>query len=235
MTVRPLVYVVARTTLPASIDGHKPLMVTFRIRGPKGWFRLTVVTVNWGRGYKPGEFRRNVEAALKPLEGEREYFVILMQEIDEADAAPEHKVIREELPPGCTLVEWWTREPIVVSPGVEVTHQRKKMTMDQGTAIGAPVGTGPRRFITYCILHIEGVRIGVANQHPHRYSLNGKAVAKARKRGEWITRIVIRALARVCDLVIDGGDLNTANYPLSHPKQRIAYKRVLDYIRYVIA
>lgn len=231
MSVR--VEVVNRVTLPGTIDGHKPLVVTFRIKGPQGWFRLTVVTVNWGRGYAPGEFHRNVLNVLNKV-GEREYVVLLMQEIDEADAAAEHEAIRRELEPGTTLVEWWTREPIAVSPGVKVTHQRKKMTMDQGTAIGAPAGTGPRRFIVYCIATIEGVRIGLANQHPHRYSLHGKAVAKARKRGERITRIVLGALARVCDLVIDGGDLNTAHYPKSHPRQRIAFQRGLDWVRYIM-
>jgi predicted methyltransferase len=85
-----------------------------------------------------------------------------------------------------------------------------------------------------CIAHIEGVRIGLGNQHPHR-NMDDPAVQRARRRGERITRRVLGALARVCDLVIDGGDFNDILYPFSHPKQKIAHKRGLDYIRYIVS
>lgn len=222
-----------------TIDGHDPIYATFRIKGPQGWFRLTEVSVNLGRGYDPGELMRNVAAILEKT-ADRQYVVILMQEIDEADPSPEHKVIRGMVPEGSTLVEWWTREPIVVWPGIPVRMQRRIMTMDQGSAIGAPKGTGPRRFFTSCVTEIEGVTIGHGDQHPHRVSplWSKKAqliVERARKRGEAVTHAEVARLVRICDLVIHGGDMNDLNYPKSHPREKVAMERGLDTIRYIVA
>lgn len=238
MLTRADVHVVQQKVLPGTIDGHKPLLVTFRIRGPQGWFRLTVVCANWGRGYAPGEFRANVEAVLGRTE-EREYVVLLLQEIDEADSENEHKVIREELPDGCTLVQWWTREPIVVWPGIEVKRERKAMTMDQGSAIGANKGTGPRRFFTSCIIVIEGLRIGIGNQHPHKLDrksskANQKIVKKARAEGVRVTREEVHALVALSQMCVYGGDMNDPDYPRVHPKEQVAMERGLDTIRYVV-
>lgn len=223
--------VLNRFTLDGTIDGHDPIGVTLRITGGLRPFRLTVVSVNWGRGYDPGEFKANVERVLNKV-GEREYVVLLIQELDETDAAPEHRVLAGLMEEGTTLVEWSTREPIAVSPDVKVTRKRRTLTMMQGTDIGAPVGTGPTRFLVSCIATIEGVRIGLANQHPHRDLPNAK-VQHARARGERVTSEVIAELVDLCDLVIDGGDFNSTDYPLSHPRQKILHHRGLDYIRLV--
>lgn len=231
MSVR--VHVVNRFTLPGSIDGHDPLGATFRITGGDKPFRLTVVTVNWGRGYDAGEFKRNVMRVLNRV-GELEYVVLLIQELDEADQAPEHQVFRKAMEPGTTLVEWWTREPIAVSPGAKVTRERKVMTMDQGSAIGAPHGTGPRRFFVSCIAEIQGVRIGLGNQHPHRRMENAKVKA-ARKRGEAVTRREVAGLVKLADVAIYGGDLNDTDYPKSHPLEKTANERGLDTIRFVVS
>lgn len=240
MTIR--VQVLRRFTLNGTIDGHDPLGATFRITGGERPFRLTVISVNWGRGYDAGEFKGNVLNVLERTD-EMEYVVLLMQEIDEADAADEHEDIRKALnaiwEPGTTLVEWWTREPIAVSPGVTVRRQRKVMTMDQGSAIGAPHGTGPRRFFTSCIAVIHGVRIGLGCQHPHRVDRDWSrkdqdVVEAARKRGQRVTEREIGQLVALTDVTIDGGDFNDPRYPLSHPRQKIANKRGLDYLRYVV-
>ena len=223
--------VLNRFTLDGTIDGHDPIGVTLRITGGLRPFRLTVVCVNWGRGYDPGEFRRNVERVLNKV-GEREYVVLLIQELDETDEAPEHKVLRGLMEEGTTLVEWSTREPIAVSPGVKVTRKRRTLTMLQGTDIGAPEGTGPTRFLVSCIATIEGVRIGLGNQHPHRDLPNAK-VQHARSRGERVTREVVAELFDLCDLVIDGGDFNSDDYPPSHPRQKVLHRRGYDYIRLV--
>lgn len=231
--------VVRRWHLDGTIDGHDPVLVTFRCKGDNGWFRLTVASINLGRGYTTEQFLANVRRIMDAIEG-REYVVLLLQEIDEADPSDEHKILRKALaemfPGALQFVEWGTREPIVViGKGLEVTHERKKMTMDQGTALGAPAGVGPRRFYVYCVVMIEGVRFAFGNQHPHRYSLVNKAVAQARGRGERIVRIIITALCRTCDIVIDGGDLNTTNYPLLRALgQKIAVRRRYDYIRFII-
>lgn len=237
--MRPKVEIIKRFTLKGTIDGHVPVGVTFRILGPRGWFRLTVITVNWGRGYRPGEFKRNVLTVLDHVE-EKEYVVLLIQELDEADEADEHQVFRKEMEPGTTLVQWWTREPIAVSPGVErVIRQRRIMTMDQGSDIGAPPKTGPRRFFTSCIAIIEGVRIGFGNQHPHRvdpdWTRQQQAVVKkARRRGQRITKAEVTMLVELCSLVVHGGDMNDLNYPKSHPLEQVAHERGLDTIRYIV-
>lgn len=226
------VQVVKQFVLNGTIDGHKPVGVTFRILGPGGWFRLTVITVNWGRGYRPGEFHANVVNVLDAVD-EKQYVVLLIQELDEADKAPEHQIFRKEMEPGTTLVEWWTREPIAVSPGVPVKRQRKTMTMDQGSAIGAPQGTGPRRFFTSCIATIEGVLIGFGNQHPHRKMPHPKVI-EARQRGERVTKMEVHALATLADMVVYGGDMNDLNYPKSHPDEKVGNEHGLDTIRYVV-
>ena len=223
--------VVNRFILDGTIDGHDPIGVTLRIDGGLHPFRLTVVSVNWGRGYDPGEFKRNVLRVLNKV-GEREYVVLLIQELDETDAAPEHRILRGLMEPGTTLVEWSTREPIAVSPGVKVTRKRRTLTMMQGTDIGAPEGTGPTRYLVSCIATIQGVRIGLANQHPHRDLPNVKVQA-ARRRGERVTREVIGELMNLSDLVIDGGDFNAPNPPKAHPRQKTIQSRGLDHIRLV--
>jgi hypothetical protein len=195
--------------LGGTIDGHDPIGVRFKITKGRGRnqkiFWLTVVSVNWGRGYNPGEFKRNVMKVLEHVDG-REYVVLLMQEIDETDEAPEHKVTKRLL----------------------------EMTMDQGSAIGAPDGTGPRRFFVSCVAVIEGVKIGFGNQHPHR-NLPSFAVQRARGRGEVVTRQEVRELTEICDLVVHGGDMNDRDYPKSHPKEKVAIERGLDMIRYIKA
>lgn len=223
--------VVNRFTLNGTIDGHDPIGVTLRITGGLEPFRLTVVSVNWGRGYDPGEFRRNVLKVLNKV-GEREYVVLLIQELDETDAAPEHQILRGLMEPGTTLVEWSTREPIAVSPGVKVGRKRRALLMEQGTKIGAPEGTGPTRFFTSCVATIEGVRIGFGNQHPHRNLVNARVQA-ARRRGERVTREEVASLFDVCDLVIHGGDMNSTRYPKSHVSERTLMTRGLDTIRLV--
>lgn len=233
------VQVVRKGHLDGTIDGHDPIFATFRIKGDHGWFRLTVYSVNLGRGYSTQQFIANVRRLLASV-GEREYVVILFQEIDEADPSPEHKHIREMINAEfkgslIQFIQWFTREPIVVIGNAKVLHEGKRMTMDQGSTIGV-AGLGPRRFIPFARLLIEGVRIGIANQHPHRYSQRfRKGVADLLDRGERVTRRVVGMLVRTCDMEIDGGDLNTYKYPKSHLKQKTAYQHGLDYIRYTVA
>lgn len=227
------VQVVNRFTLNGTIDAHDPVGVTFRITGGDKPFRLTVITVNWGRGYKPGEFHRNVMRVLNRVD-ELEYVMLLIQELDETDTAPEYRIFKAEMEPGTTIIGKTTREPIAVSPGVRITRQRRRMTMDQGDRIGAPNGTGPRRYLVSCVAHIHGVSIGLGNQHPHRNLPNGKVQA-ARRRGQSVTEEVIGELADSCDLVIHGGDFNDANYPKSHPREKTANEEGYDSVRYVIA
>lgn len=231
--------VVNRFTLNGTIDAHDPIGVTLRIAGGLRPFRLTVISVNWGRGYDPGEFKANVLRVLNKV-GEREYVVLCIQELDEDDAALEHRVLAGLMEEGTTLVEWSTREPIAVSPDVQVTRKRRTLLMEQGTKIGAPEGTGPTRFLVSCVATIEGVRIGLENQHPHRvdadWSAEAKSVVnKARRRGERVTREETAELVDLCDLVVLAGDMNDAHYPKSHPRERLLHQRGPDTIRLVPA
>jgi hypothetical protein len=226
------VEVIKRFKLPARIDKHHPIGVTFRITGGLENFRLTVITVNWGRGYQTHEFKRSVLDVMNKI-GEREYVVILFQELDEADPANEHVIVAQMMEPGTTLVRWETREPIAVSPGVSVKRKRAVTTMEQGTKIGGPVGTGPRRKYVSCIVTVQGVVIGFGNQHPHRYSIKHWKVARARRQGESVVENEIWEILPMVDLFIDGGDLNTTRYPKQHPRQRNIYRVGYDYIRLI--
>jgi hypothetical protein len=241
---RPQVQVLRRVLLPALIDGHHPLLVVFRIQGPQGWFRLCVVSVNWGRGYAPGVFRRAVMEVLDATD-ERQYVVLLIQELDEADAAPERRVFIAEMEPGTTLTPGPPlpgRETIAVSPGVPVRWKRRVVTMEAGLDLKppAPAGTGPRRFFVSCVSEMEGLTIGFGDQHPHKIPdkasvLKKASVVRARRHGVEVTREEVALLANICDLVIYGGDMNDTNYPKVHPREHVAFERGLDTIRYVVA
>jgi hypothetical protein len=236
------VQVLRKFVLNGTIDGHDPIGVVFRITGGDKPFRLVVVSVNWGRGYKPGEFHDNVMRVLDATD-ESTYVVLLIQELDEADGAPERRIFMAEMEDGTTLVPQPPlpgRETIAVSPSIDVRRARRVMTMDQGSHIGAPKGTGPRRFFVSCMFVIHGVRIGVGDQHPHRVDPdwskeNKRIVENARERGEHITEVEVRMLVELCDLTVHGGDMNDKSYPKSHPKEKVAHERGLDTIRYIVA
>lgn len=158
-------------------------------------FWLTIVSVNWGRGYEPGEFRRNVLNVLDHVDG-REHVVILTQELDEEpDPAHEKRRFRTMLEPGTHRVGWSTREPIVLSPPFDVRRERTRVTMGAGGEIGAPKGTGPRRFAVSCVGGVDGLEVGFGNTHPHRRMAHRK-VAEARVQGQRIFRDEMRDLYR---------------------------------------
>lgn len=227
------VRVTNRFVLKGTIDGHDPIGVTFRITGGLQPFRLTVISANLGRGYSPQAFRRNVMRILEAT-AERQYVVLLLQEIDEADPAEEHEKLLRWMDPETTMVGWVTREPIAVSPGVPVRRKRRTLLMRQGTMIGAPAGTGPDRYLVSCVITIEGVTIGLGNQHPHRDLPNAK-VQHARRRGERVTRRVIGELVDECDVTVHGGDFNDHSYPKAHPREQVVHRRGPDSIRLIVA
>lgn len=236
--------IVQRFKLNGTIDGHDPIGVTWRIKGDNGYFRITFISVNWGRGYRPGEFHRNVMNVLNTA-GEREYVVLLIQELDEADAAPERRIFIAEMEPGTTLVPSVKsrkahREMIAVSPGIKVTGPRQVVTMEAGLKIGANPGTGPTRYFVSCYITVEGVRIFVGDQHPHRVDPNSSAsnklaVQKARRGGVAVTRQEVKRGMKTADMAVYGGDMNDPDYPAVHPDERTAYEVNLDTLRWVLA
>jgi endonuclease/exonuclease/phosphatase family metal-dependent hydrolase len=221
-----------RFVLDGTIDGHDPIGVVLRITGGLRPFRLVVITANLGRGYTPAVLKANVQRIIERVD-EAQHVLLLLQEIDEADPADEHELLLRELDEGTTLVGWSTREPIAVSPGVKVVRKRRVLLMEQGTKIGAPEGTGPRRDLVSCVAVIEGVRIGVFNQHPHR-DLPDAKVQRARRRGERVAARVLAELTQVCDLVVWGGDVNDRSYPKLHARERNLHTKGNDTIRLVV-
>lgn len=226
--------VLNRFTLNGTIDPHDPLGVTFRITGGERAFRLTVVTVNWGRGYDPGVFRRNVVRLLDRVDS-LNYVALLVQELDEEpDPAREHRVLRSELGPDWEVVEWSTREPILLSPGIDdVRRKRRTLLMGSGQDIGGPEGTGPARYFVSCIIRLHGVDIGLGNQHPHRSSIEHPRVQQALRDGQVIAAHQVVHLVGQADVVIWGGDVNDENYPALHPREREVMHRRLDTVRLI--
>ncbi len=158
-------------------------------------FWLTVVSVNWGRGYAPGVFKQNVLNVLEHTAG-REHVVIMPTELDEEpDPAHEKRQFLKMLEPGTQRVGWRTREPIVLSPGFDVRRPRVVKTMGAGGDIGAPKGTGPTRFAVSCVAGIGPLEVGFGNTHPHRRMAN-RAVAKARLDGRRIFKQQMNGLYR---------------------------------------
>lgn len=221
-----------RFTLKGTIDGHDPIGVVLRVTGGLRPFRLVVVTANVGRGYTAEQLRRNVERIVDAV-AEPQYWLLMLQEIDEADPADEHETMLRELPEGATLVGWQTREPIVVAPDVPVKRKRRTLLMEQGTKIGAPVGTGPRRDFVSCIAVIEGLRVGAGNQHPHR-DLDNAKVQHARRRGERVAARIVAELDDLCDLVVWAGDVNDHAYPKLHERERNVHTKGNDTIRLIV-
>lgn len=233
------VRVLRRITLDGTIDGHDPIGVVLRITGGLQPFRLTVITANIGRGYTARQLRANIDRLVEAVD-ERQYTLLLLQEIDEADAAEEHELLLRALEDGTTLVGWATREPIAVSPGVRVTRKRRTLLMKQGTEIGAPVGTGPDRYAVSCVSTIEGVKIGAVNQHPHR-DLDNAKVQHARRRGERVMKRVVHELVDgrepygPCDVVVWGGDVNDHNYRKLHEREQNVHTHGNDTLRLIVS
>lgn len=222
-----------RFEIDLNIDGHNALGAVLRVTGGLRPFRLLPITANIGRGYTLPQFKANVMRIMDRID-EPQHVLLMLQEIDEADPAEEHEKLLRWAEPGTTLVGWGTREPIMVSPGIRVTHKRRTLLMEQGTKIGAPEGTGPRRDFVSCVAHVEGVRCGVGNQHPHRDLANEK-VQLARRGGVRIARREVADLVERCDLTVWGGDVNDHNYPKLHPRERNVHTQRNDTLRLIVA
>lgn len=197
-------------------------------------FYLTVVGVNWGRGYEPGEFLRNVRRVMDKVD-DRQHYVILPQELDEEpDPANEHKRFASVLEPGVSKVYWRTREPIVLSPGFEVIKRKRVKLMGSGLEIGAAKGTGPARHISTCVAEFKDVRLFFGNWHPHRSKLSAR-VDEARDTGAVIAGETLRSM-----FCYDRGtsgiyatDYNARTMPRMVPGEKVAHHQGLDHMRYV--
>lgn len=171
-------------TLNGSIDPHDPIWALFLCEQGETKMRLLVISVNWGRGYDPGEFKRNVLNVVR-FAGDFDHVVILVQELDEADAAPEHEIFGAMLEKGTKKCGWKTYEPIILSPDFKLSHCRVVVTMKAGLELNppAPKGTGPTRHAVTCLAKFGDIELGFGNTHPHRNTSN-KSVQAARRRGE---------------------------------------------------
>jgi hypothetical protein len=199
-----------------------------------GKFYLTAVTVNWGRKYDPGVFKRNVANVLR-FTNKREHVVIFVQELDEEpDPAKEHKVFNSMLEPGTKKVFWRSHEPIILSPDFRVFDRRRVLTMGSGEEIGGPVGTGPRRYGVGCVAEYEGIRFALGNTHPHRRMPGHLRVELARRAGENIFGDMLRRYRRSHGGIpgIWGADFNDPVIPDFVAMERVAKDRGLDHLHY---
>lgn len=196
-------------------------------------FWLTAVTVNWGRGYDPGEFKANVLKVMR-LVDRWEHAVILPQEVDEEpDPAHEHDRLDSMLEPGTKKVFWRTREPILLSPDFRVLRARRALTMGSGEEIGGPHGTGPRRYAVTCVAAYRDVRLGFGNTHPHRRGLTAK-VEDAREAGLRVFQNELNGVRQSGGGTsgIWGADMNDTYVRRMVVGERIAMERGLDHLRF---
>jgi hypothetical protein len=200
----------------------------------RSYFALTAVTVNWGRGYRPGEFKRNVQRVLKFTE-DREHVVLFVQELDEEpDPAHEHAVFNSMLEPGTNKVFWRSREPIILSPSFEVNRRRRVQTMGSGKDIRGPVGTGPARYAVTCVGELYGIKLGFGNTHPHRRMPEYPRVTLARSIGEDIFSESLQSVRDSNGGIsgIWGADMNDTLVPKMVPGEKEAVHRGLDHMRF---
>jgi endonuclease/exonuclease/phosphatase family metal-dependent hydrolase len=183
---------------------------------------ITCFTTNWGRGYDPGELKRNVLAVLDKA---GDHAVLGVQELDEADGADEHAILRAQLDKGTTLVGWKTREPLIVSPGLETRMSRIVVGCQ-----GLPKVT-PLRHIVGTVTSKDGQgSVAVLNQHPpiNRISTQSRRAQMRRVHRAMVDRYYSAGLP-----VIWMGDMNDAHYMKIHPMEETVYHDGLDWIRMV--
>lgn len=184
-------------TLNGTIDDHDPIWALFLATPPGGKAkdaeRILYVSVNWGRGYDAGELKRNILNVVR-FSGHYDHVVLLIQELDEADKAPEHAVLHQALKKvfekGTKSVAWNTHEPIVLSAPMKVTKRKVVVTMKSGLELDppAPEGTGPTRHGVGCVFELKTktglvIELVAGNTHPHR-NLKIKTVQRALEVGD---------------------------------------------------
>lgn len=197
-------------------------------------FFVTAITVNWGRGYEPGEFKANVQRVMR-FADRREHVVIFVQELDEEpDLGKEHAVFNSMLEPGTKKIFWRSHEPIILSPDFKVLDRWRVKTMGSGKEIGGPRGTGPARYGVYGVVSLHGLKFGLGNTHPHRRMPGEPRVVLARERGETIWGQGLQKVRRSHGGIpgIWGADFNEIITPKFVPMEHVAKDRGLDHLHY---
>lgn len=77
---------------------------------------MNLFTANFGRGVSPFEYRANVRRVRKRFA----WPVIGCQEIDEADEAPEHAILHEEIGEGYRYAEFTSHVPIAIPKDFQI-------------------------------------------------------------------------------------------------------------------
>lgn len=112
--------------------------------------RIEVWVVNFGRGVSAEEFRRNVRKVLAAADPERA--VIICQEVDEADAPNEHKIIAQEAGPQYDFAGWQTAVPILLS------RARFRLDADEvHFAAKGLAGVSPHRVVTDALTSVRRI------------------------------------------------------------------------------
>lgn len=181
--------------------------------------RVALASANLGRGVGAKKFRQTIRGLVNQMEGNAEHWVIGLQEIDEADA-PEERKILQEMFPDANWVGRNTKVPIMTSPGVKVLH--RKVTR---ASPGLPK-MSPARVVTEGIFEVGGVRFGMVNTHFPRWT--------KRLRSRWwmvwaVVKARVRWLMRSGDVFLTM-DANRRNLRRVNRRERRLIAVRLDYI-----
>ena len=113
--------------------------------------RIEVWTANFGRGVSAKKFRSSFNAMLEAADADRA--VLLLQEIDEADAPDEHKIIANRIRSRYDAGGWMTAVPILLS--------RERFRIDSKRVTfgskGFP-GITPHRVVNEVVTTIKSLR-----------------------------------------------------------------------------
>jgi hypothetical protein len=187
--------------------------------------RLTVFSVNWGRGVDAVKFRNNV---LRVLDSGGDDAVLGIQELDEADTPHEHEILRKALDGTETLVGWRTFEPLVI-PGHLHTMRADVVPMCDGLA-----GYTPARFLVEALVK-DQFRPNVPpvvfmNFHP---PINRPLTLTRRRKCRRVHKERIDYWYARGRTIVWTSDTNDITYPKMHPREKVAMKKGFDNIRYI--
>lgn len=186
---------------------------------------ITIVTANLGRGVGTKEYLANVDRLERQVPGHHRFYGF--QEIDEADAPEERRLLRARLRDTHRFVGLETAVPIAVPRSWTV--QRRVITR----ASDGIAGISPHRHVVQAVVHPDGLPECKAVAENTHFARDVEVAAKARADADEVLRARIHhwQVRRDWPSWLTA-DLNSANYPklAPHGERRLVSAR-LDVIR----
>lgn len=189
--------------------------------------RITFGTANLGRGVDADEFTANLTRLLDAAEKAAGPAILALQEIDEADAPDEHRILAEE-----SGARFAIRSPLTAAP---ILVQRRLRVIRSRTRFASPglARVTPHRVVTLTVVELPGIdwlpRIVALNTHLPRDLLSTRgrrAMVRARLRAA-ATWHVIRGR-----IVVWMADTNThGTFPQMMPREHTIGGHGIDLIR----